>query len=195
MRPLRYAINVTLDGCVHHEAGVAPDEELMGFWTAEMQRADAVIYGRTTYEMMEGAWRRPESGVWPDWMDAWETPFAEALDRISKHVVSSTLDAVDWNAELVRGDVGEAVTQLKAQPGEGLSVGGVTLPLALAELGLIDEFTFVVHPIIAGHGPRLLDGLSERTRLELVDRREFASGAVANTYRPLPSFRWLNRSS
>lgn len=187
MRPLRYSINVTLDGCVHHEAGVAPDEELMQYWTAEMGRADAVIYGRTTYEMMQSAWRRPASGHRPDWMSAWEIPFAEAIDRVPKHVVSSTLDAADWNAELIRGDLGEAVRQLKQQPGEGLSVGGVTLPLALAELGLIDEYTFVVHPIIAGHGPRLLDGLSELTRLELVERREFASGAVANTYRSVRS--------
>lgn len=187
MRPLRYSINVTLDGCVHHEAGVAPDEELMQYWTAEMERADAVIYGRTTYEMMEGAWRRPASGQWPDWMSAWEIPFAEAIDRVPKHVVSSTLDAVDWNAEVVRGDVGDAVRQLKQQPGEGLLVGGVTLPLALAELGLIDEYTFVVHPIIAGHGPRLLDGLSERTRLELVEQRKFGSGAVAHTYRSVGS--------
>ncbi|WP_341956122.1 dihydrofolate reductase family protein [Microbacterium sp. LWH13-1.2] len=183
MRPLRYAINVTLDGCVHHEAGVAPDEELMGFWTAE--RADAVIYGRTTYEMMEGAWRRPESGVWPDWMDEWEIPFADALDRVPKHVVSSTLESVDWNAELVSGDLGDAVRRLKDQPGEGLSVGGVSLPLALAELGLIDEYIFVVHPIIAGHGPRLLDGLSERLALEHIERREFASGAVVQRYRPV----------
>lgn len=183
MRPLRYAINVTLDGCVHHEAGVAPDEELMGFWTAEMERADAVIYGRTTYEMMQGAWRRPATAVWPDWMSEWEVPFAEAIDRVPKHVVSSTLESVDWNAELVSADLADAVRALKAQPGEGLSVGGVTLPLALADLGLIDEYTFVVHPIVAGHGPRLLDGLSERMTLELVDRREFASGAVAQTYR------------
>ncbi|WP_455904031.1 dihydrofolate reductase family protein [Microbacterium sp.] len=187
MRPLRYAINVTLDGCVHHEAGVAPDEELMQYWTSEMERADAVIYGRTTYEMMEGAWRRPASGVWPDWMSEWEIPFAEAIDRVPKHVVSRTLDAVDWNAELIRGDLAETVRRLKQQPGEGLSVGGVTLPLALAELGLIDEYTFVVHPIIAGHGPRLLDGLSERTRLELVERREFESGAVAHTCRSVRS--------
>ncbi|MEV7610958.1 dihydrofolate reductase family protein [Microbacterium sp. NPDC089320] len=186
MRPLRYAINVTLDGCVHHEAGVAPDEELMGFWTVVMERADAVIYGRTTYEMMQGAWRRPASGVWPDWMSEWEVPFADALDRIPKHVVSSTLESVDWNAELVRGDLVDAVRGLKAQPGEGLSVGGVTLPLALANEGLIDEYTFVVHPIIAGHGPRLLDGLSELTRLELIDRREFGSGVIAQTYRPAP---------
>lgn len=184
MRPLRYSINVTLDGCVHHEAGVAPDEELMQYWTAEMQRADAVIYGRTTYEMMQSAWRRPASGQWPDWMEEWEIPFAEAIDRVPKHVVSSTLATADWNAELIQGDLGKAVRRLKQQPGEGLSLGGVTLPLALAELGLIDEFTFVVHPVLAGHGPRMLDGLSERVRLELVERREFASGAVAQRYRP-----------
>ena len=187
MRPLRYSINVTLDGCVHHEAGVAPDEELMRFWTAEMQRADAVLYGRTTYQMMQEAWRRPASGVWPDWMSEWEIPFAEAIDRVPKHVVSSTLTGADWNAELIRGDLAQAVQQLKQQPGEGLSVGGVTLPLALAELGLIDEYTFVVHPIIAGHGPRLLDGLQERRTLELIERREFASGAIANRYRPVPA--------
>ncbi|MEV7799429.1 dihydrofolate reductase family protein [Microbacterium foliorum] len=187
MRPLRYSINVTLDGCVHHEAGVAPDEELMGFWTTEMQHADAVLYGRTTYEMMQEAWRRPASGVWPDWMDEWEIPFAEAIDRVPKHVVSSTLTAVDWNADLLRGDLAEAVRELKNQPGEGLSVGGVSLPLALAEWGLIDEYTFVVHAIVAGHGPRLLDGLLKRMALELVDRREFASGAVAYRYRPVPA--------
>lgn len=184
MRPLRYAINVTLDGCVHHEAGVAPDEELMSYWTAEMEQADAVLYGRTTYEMMQAAWRRPASGVWPEWMDEWEIPFAEAIDRVPKYVVSSTLEEVDWNAELVQGDLREAVERLKQQPGNALSVGGVTLPLALAELGLIDEYIFVVHPIIAGHGPRLLDGLSERIRLEAVDRREFGSGAVLARYRP-----------
>lgn len=184
MRPLRYSINVTLDGCVHHEAGVAPDEELMRFWTAEMERADAVIYGRTTYEMMEGAWRRPASGQWPDWMSEWEVPFAEAIDRVPKYVVSRTLDAVDWNAELIRGDLSETVRQLKQQPGERLSVGGVTLPLALAELSLIDEYIFVVHPLVAGHGPRLLDGLNGPLELVVVDRREFASGAVAVTYRP-----------
>jgi len=184
MRPLRYSINVTLDGCVHHEAGLLPDEELMRYWTAEIERADALLYGRVTYEMMESAWRRPATGGWPDWMDEWEIPFAEAIDATKKHVVSSTLSGVDWNAELVQGDLGPAVQWLKEEPGEGLSVGGVTLPLALAELGLIDDYVFVVHPILAGHGPTLLAGLRERIPLELVDRREFGSGAVAQHYRP-----------
>lgn len=185
MRPLRYAINVTLDGCVHHDAGLPPDEEFMRFWTAEMEQSDAVIYGRVTYHMMESAWRRPVTGVWPEWMGAWEIPFAEAIDRTKKYVVSSTLEQVDWNAALVQGDLGDAVRRLKQEPGAGLSVGGVTLPLALAELGLIDEYVFVVHPVIAGHGPTLLSGLRERVQLELVGREEFASGVIVQRCRTL----------
>ncbi|SDZ26248.1 dihydrofolate reductase family protein [Herbiconiux ginsengi] len=183
MRPLRYGINVTLDGCVHHEAGVAPDEDSMRFWTAEMDRADALIYGRVTYEMMESAWRRPASGTWPNWMGEWDIPFAESIDGKKKHVVSSALDDVDWNAELVRGGLGDAVRRLKEEPGGPLSVGGVTLPLALADLGLIDEYAFVVHPVIAGRGPTLLAGLRERVELELVERQDFRSGAMALLYR------------
>ena len=184
MRPLRYGINVTLDGCCHHEAGLPPDEDSMRYWTAEIDRADALLYGRVTYEMMESAWRRPATGAWPDWMEEWDIPFAETIDRAKKYVVSNTLRSVDWNAELVRGDLGQAVQRLKDEPGESLSVGGVTLPLALAQLGLIDEYVFVVHPVLAGHGPTLLAGLRERVRLGLVERREFQSGAVAVRYRP-----------
>ena len=184
MRPLRYSINVSLDGCVHHEAGLAPDPESMAYWTAEMRRADALIFGRTTYEMMQGAWRRPAAGGWPDWMDEWEIPFAEAIDGARKHVVSSTPTGVDWNAELLTGDLADAVRRLKEQPGDGLWVGGVTLPLALADLGLIDEYEFLVQPVIAGHGPTLLSGLRKRLRLELIERHEFRSGAIAVRYRP-----------
>ena len=186
MRPLRYSINVTLDGCCHHEAGLPPDEESMRFWTDEIGRADAMVFGRTTYEMMESAWRRPATGIWPDWMDRSEVAFAETIDPTRKHVVSGTLEAVDWNAELVRGDLGAAVQRLKDEPGEGLSVGGVTLPLALADLGLIDEYTFVVHPVLAGHGPTLLAGLRERIQLELIDRQDFRSGTMALRFRPRP---------
>jgi dihydrofolate reductase len=184
MRPLRYSINVTLDGCVHHEAGLAADEESMRYWTAVMERADALLFGRVTYEMMESAWRQPASGMWPDWMDEWEIPFAETINRAKKYVVSSTLSGVDWNAELVPGDVGQAVERLKQETGEGLWVGGVALPLALADLGLIDEYEFVVQPVLAGHGPTLLAGLRERVHLELMDRHEFGSGSVALRYRP-----------
>ena len=184
MRALRYAINVTLDGCCHHEAGLAPDEESMGYWAAELGRADALILGRVTYQMMQAAWRRPTTGAWPDWMGTWQVPFAETIDGKRKYVVSSTLDAVDWNAELVRGDVGQAVARLKQEPGDGLFVGGVALPLTLANLNLIDEYVFVVQPLVAGRGPRLLDGLRERITLELVRRDEFRSGVVALRYRP-----------
>jgi dihydrofolate reductase len=111
-------------------------------------------------------------------------PFARTIDAAKKYVVSRTLERVDWNAELVRGDLGTAVQQLKQGPGKGLFVGGVTLPLALAELGLIDEYEFVVQPRLAGHGPTLFAGLSKHIDLKLVSRREFASGAVAMRYEP-----------
>jgi dihydrofolate reductase len=179
MRPLRYAINVTVDGCVDHRAGFT-DEELHRYWAETLAQADALLFGRVTYEMMEAAWRLPAgTGARPEWME----PFARTIDAARKYVVSSTLDRVDWNAELVRGDDLEAVVQqLKQEPGTGLFVGGVTLPLALAELGLIDEYEFVVQPRLAGHGPTLLAGLSRPIDLKLVSRREFGSGAVAMRY-------------
>ena len=102
-------------------------------------------------------------------------------------VTSSTVDQVDWNAELLRGDPGEAVQRLKQERGNGLFVGGVQLPLALAELGLIDEYEFVVQPRLVGHGPTLFAGLSKRVDLRLVSRLEFGSGAVAMRYEPAPS--------
>lgn len=183
MRPLRYSINVTLDGCCDHRAA-STDDELHRHFADELARADALLFGRVTYEMMEEAWRRPATGTWPDWMADWTIPFAERIDGAKKYVVSGTLDRVDWNAELVKGDLAEAVQRLKQEPGEGLYVGGVTLPLALADLGLIDEYEFVVHPVLAGHGPTLFAGLSERLELTLVGRREFRAGAVALRYRP-----------
>jgi dihydrofolate reductase len=118
-------------------------------------------------------------------MADWMIPFAETIDASKKYVVSSTLDEVDWNAELVEGDLGAAVRHLKDEPGEGLAVGGVTLPLALADLGLIDEYELVVHPVVAGHGPYLLAGLRERLELTLADRKELKSGAVALRYHPV----------
>jgi dihydrofolate reductase len=111
-------------------------------------------------------------------------PFARTINAAKKYVVSSSLDRVDWNAELVRGDLGKAVQQLKRESGRGLLLGGVKLPLALAELGLIDEYEFVVHPRIAGHGPTLFAGLSKRIDLQLVSRLEFGSGAMAMGYEP-----------
>jgi dihydrofolate reductase len=158
-----------------------PDEDLHRHAVENLEQADALLFGRVTYEMMEAAWRpRAGTGARPDWME----PFARTIDGAKKYVVSSTLDRVDWNAELVRGDLGTAVQQLKLEPGKGLFVGGVELPLALAELGLIDEYEFVVHPRVAGHGPTLFAGLSKRIDLKLVNRLEFGSGAVAMRYEP-----------
>src|SRR5580693_6607346 len=180
MRPLRYSINVTLDGCCDHRA-VSADEELHRHSVENLDRADALLFGRVTYEMMEAAFRPPARAVVrPDWME----PFARTIDAAKKYVVSSTLDRVDWNAELVRGDLGTAVQQLKRESGRGLFVGGVKLPLALAELGMIDEYEFVMHPRLAGHGPTLFAGLSKHVDLRLVSRLEFGSGAVAMRYEP-----------
>jgi dihydrofolate reductase len=182
MRPLRYSINVTLDGCYDHREGIA-DEELHRRAAENIERADALIFGRVTYEMMEAAWRSPaETGEMPDWMDPWMLPFARTIDKAKKYVVSSTLKHVDWNAELVRGDLGDFVQKLKQEPGKGLGVAGVQLAQALAELGLIDEYEFVVHPRLAGHGPTLFAGLSKRIDLKLVGRHEFGSGVVAMQY-------------
>jgi dihydrofolate reductase len=157
------------------------DEDLHRHATENLDQADALFLGRVTYEMMEAAFRPPaRTGARPDWMDH----FARTIDAAKKYVVSSTLDRVDWNAELVREDPGKAVQQLKRESGKGLLVGGVKLPLALAELGLIDEYEFVVHPRLAGHRPTLFAGLSKRVDLRLVSRLEFSSGALALRYEP-----------
>jgi len=157
------------------------DEDMFRHAADNLAQADALLFGRVTYEMMEAAWRpSAETGPRLDWME----PFARTIDAARKYVVSSTLDRVDWNAELVRGDLEKAVQQLKREPGNGLFVAGVTLPLALAELELIDEYEFVVHPRLAGHGPTLFAGLPKHIDLRLVSRLEFGSGAVAMRYAP-----------
>jgi dihydrofolate reductase len=183
MRPLRYSINVTLDGCCDHRV-INPDEELKELHRHHLQnieQADALLFGRVTYEMMEEGWRHPApAGTRPEWME----PFARTIDAAKKYVVSSTLDRVDWNAELVRGDLKKAVQQLKSESGKGLLTGGLTLPLALAELGLIDEYEFVVQPRLVGHGPKLFAGLSKPIDLKLVSRLELDSGAVVMRYEP-----------
>lgn len=175
MRPLRYSINVTLDGCCDHRAMPA-DEELHRYAAETLQRADALIFGRVIYEMMESAFRATA----PNSTD----PFVQTIDAAKKYVVSSTLTNVDWNAELLRGDLGKAVAQLKREPGKGLLVGGLKVPLALANLGLIDEYEFIVHPILAGHGPTLFAGLTKAVDLKLVSRKEVGSAAVAMRYEP-----------
>ena len=128
MRALRYSINVTLDGCCDHRE-VFADEDLHRHAAENLAQADALLFGRVTYEMMEAAWRPPaRTGERPDWMET----FGRTIDAAKKYVVSSTLERVDWNAELVRGDLGKAVQQLKLESGKGLLVGGVKLPLAFS---------------------------------------------------------------
>ena len=171
---------MTLDGCCDHRA-IPADEDLHRHATENLEQADALLFGRVTYELMESGWRQQApTEERPDWME----PFAETINAAKKYVVSSTLEPLDWNTELVRGDLGEAVQQLKQESGKGLLVGGVRLPLALTELGLIDEYELVVHPRLAGHGPTLFAGLSRHVDLRLVDRLELGSGAVALRYEP-----------
>jgi dihydrofolate reductase len=178
MRPVRFSINATLDGCCDHRVGIA-DEDLHQNAAANIARADALILGRVTYKMMEDAWRIATRKIE---MPAWTDPFARTIDAAKKYVVSTTLPHVDWNAELIRGDLGQAVEELKRQPGKGLFVGGTKLALALTELGLIDEYELVVHPRFAGHGPYLFAGLSKLVDLKLVDKLELRSGAIALRY-------------
>jgi dihydrofolate reductase len=176
MGKLIYSINVTLDGCVDHRVGI-PTEETHRHAEEGIARVDAILLGRVTYGMMEDGWRNPSPDL-PEWM----LPFARTIDAAKKYVVTSTLREVDWNSEIVRGDLKTAVQKIKSQSPRGVGTGGVTLPLGLAELGLIDEYDIIVHPRIAGHGPRLFDSISKIVDLELVERKEFKSGAVALRY-------------
>jgi dihydrofolate reductase len=192
MRPLRYSINVSLDGCVDHASSAfVPDAAVHEHAAAWMARADVALFGRSTFELME-AWRPDEHGELADWVEPWMEPFARTIGAMAKIVVSGTLDRPDlgpseqgWNTEVVDGeDLEGLVRGLKEQPGEGIALGGVALPLALARLGLIDEYQLVVHPRIAGHGPRLLDGLAEPLGLRLVDRTELIGGVTALVHVP-----------
>jgi hypothetical protein len=185
MRPLRYAVNVTVDGSCDHRAGV-PDGALHRCWGGTLARADALLFGRVAYEMMEAAWRPPAgTGARPEWMADGTEPFARTIDAARKYVVSGTLERVGWNAELVRGDdLDEAVRRPKREPGAGPFAGGVTLPLALAGLGLVDGYESVARPGPAGRGPALLAGPSRPIALRLAGRRGFGSGAVAPRYEP-----------
>jgi dihydrofolate reductase len=178
MRPLRYSINVSLDGCVDHAAdGFLADAELHDHAAAGLADVDAIILGRTTYELME-FWREPGPGLPAELL-----PFAAAMNATKKYLVSTTRQPdADWNAEALAGDPVAAVRALKQQPGGPLAVGGVRLPLTLAEAGLIDEFEFVVHPVVVGHGPSLFGGLTRPLDLERVGGTEFASGVRAERF-------------
>lgn len=160
---------------------MAVQEDVFRYTTEMLERADALVLGRVTYQMMEDGWRHPvPPGARPEWME----PFARVMNAKKKYVVSSTLQHADWNTEIVRGDLRTAIEQLKSEPGDGLYVGGLTLPLALVELGLIDEYELMVHPRLVGHGPTLFAGLSKSVDLMPVSRVEFASGTVSTRYVP-----------
>ena len=184
MPPLRFSINLTLDGCCHH-LGIIPDEDLHRHAAQNLAQADALLFGRVTYQMMEFAWRSPaRTGVRPDWMEPWMLPFARTIDAAKKYVVSSTLHQVDWNAQLLPpADLANTVRHLKRESRNGLFVAGIKLAQALTELDLIDEYEFIVHPRLAGHGPTLFAGLSKPVDLKLISRLELRSGAVALRYK------------
>lgn len=186
-RPLRYSINVSLDGCVDHAAEgfvLSPEQhQHAADWLASH---DLALFGRVTFQLME-AWRPDDDGVLPDWIDAGLVPFAETIGALPKVVVSSTLEAPGWNTEVVDGsDLEATVRALKEQDGAGIGLGGVQLPLAVARLGLIDEVELVVHPVVVGHGPYLFAALPASLGLVQVDEVPLPGGVVARRFVPSP---------
>ena len=182
MARLQYSINVTLDGCCDHRAGM-PDPELHQFWADVVANASLLLYGRVTYQMMEQAWRPiGQSGLVPDGTADWILPFAQSIHKARKVVASRTLDTVDWNAALLQGDLRAEVERLKREEDGVISLGGLDFAGQVAALGLIDDFIFVVQPRIAGHGPTLFSGLPAYLDLALTGQRTFGSGSVALTY-------------
>lgn len=183
MGRLGYSINITLDGNANHEEGV-PDSETHRYATETIARADALVFGRITYGLMEGGWRAPaETGVQPDWMEDWMMSFATTIHAARKYVVTDSMPSADWNnTEIIRNkDLIATVERLKREHDYVLT-GGVAVPLALAKHGLIDEFEFVIHPRISGKGPTLLAGLAERIDLRLIGKHQFQSGCFALKY-------------
>lgn len=182
MARLQYSINMTLDGCCDHQA-IVPYPEMHQFWSDVVTNADALLYGRVTYQMMEPAWRPiAESGVVPDGTPDWVIPFARSIHNARKFVASATLTQVDWNARLLQGDLRNAIERLKREEEGVISLGGLTLARSIAALNLIDDFVFLVHPRIAGHGPTLFSGLPVPLDLKLTGQQTFDSGAIALTY-------------
>jgi dihydrofolate reductase len=180
MGSLTFGLNVTLDGCCDHRVGIA-DDELLDYWTQLMDTAGAMLWGRVTYELMESAWpavARDESA--PRATREW----ARKLEAKPKYVVSSSRRDFPWNNTFrVEGDLDEAVRLLKERTPQGVLVGSPTLSAALERLGLIDEYRLVLHPVLAGHGPTLFQGLQPSRQLELVSTKRLRSGALALHYR------------
>ena len=181
MRNVIYAINITLDGCCDHTKQTA-DEETHEYFTQLLQEVDLLVFGRITYQLMVPFW--PEVAKNQSMTKA-ENEFALAFDPLQKIVFSRSVDsAEDRNTRIVRANVGDEILKLKQEQGKDILAGGVSIPSQLIELGLVDEYRFVVSPIIAGAGRRLLEGvnLRERLQLKLVESKVFKSGSVALRY-------------
>ena len=177
---LTFALNVTLDGCVDHRVAIA-DDGLLDYFTELVDGAGAVLYGRTTYELMEDAWpavARDEGA--PRAAREW----ARMLEDKPKYVVSASRRDFPWNNTIrLAGELAKAVRELKEQTPRGVLVGSPMLSAALEGLGLIEDYRLVVHPVIAGHGPTLFQGIERRRELELVSTHQLQSGAMAMHYR------------
>ncbi|MBO9728280.1 MAG: dihydrofolate reductase family protein [Chitinophaga sp.] len=180
MRHIIYGINLTLDGCCDHTQ-MSGSDEMVDYFTDLMQDVDLIIYGRTTYELMVPYWpdvAKAQSGTKA------ENRFAQTFDAIDKIVCSTSLQDVPGNTRIIRTNLAEEIRQLKQQPGKNISIGGVSLPSELIWLGLVDEYYFLVHPVLSGEGRRLLDGISipGQLQLKLADSRTLPSGAIALHY-------------
>jgi dihydrofolate reductase len=181
MRKLIFAINITIDGCCDHTNTIA-DEEVFDYYTPLIRDADLFVYGRKTYQLMVPYW--PEIAKNQSETKA-ENEFAQAFDSTNKIVFSRSLERVeDRNTRIVRTNLRDEILKLKQEQGKNILVGGVDIPSQLIELGLVDEYRFVVHPILAGKGRRLLEGVSlpEKLQLKLVESKPFKSGCVALRY-------------
>jgi len=180
MRNVIYAINVTLDGCCDHTKMIA-DEEVLEYYTHLLQGADLLVYGRKTYQLMVPYW--PDIAKNQSETKA-ENEFALTFDSLNKVVFSQSLDSTEGNTRIVRTNLQDEIVRLKQERGKNILIGGVTVPSQLIELGLVDEYRFVILPIVVGEGRRLLEGihLQEKLQLKLVDSKIFKSGCVALRY-------------
>lgn len=179
---LTFSLNLTLDGCIDHQEGIA-DEETHAFFTSLMDSAGAMLWGRTTYEMMESYWpavARGEVSAPPAIYD-----WAVKLESKPKYVVASERTHFPWNnSHLVAGELGPSIQRLKAMTPQGVLLGSAKLAAALDRLDLIDEYRFLIQPRLAGHGPRLYqESLVASRRLELVSVAPLKNGTIAVHYR------------
>jgi len=180
MRNVIYAINITLDGCCDHTKTIA-DEEMLEYYAQLLGDVDLLVFGRKTYQLMVPYW--PDIAKNQSEAKA-ENEFARTFDSINKVVFSQSLDSAEGNTRIVRTKPYDEILKLRQEEGKSILIGGVNIPSQLIELGLVDEYRFVVQPIVAGEGRRLLEGVSlpEKLQLKLVDSKFFKSGCVALRY-------------